>query len=89
VNIRHLIDWVGKELNIKSLDDWYEVSLEEISKVAPLTLFRKYGLAHLLIEAYPNHSWDVGKLNNRIGTKASQKFLAKTLSSIFPNSGSI
>ena len=87
-NHKKLFDQLEKELNIQRLEDWYRISLNQISKVAPITLFKKHGMSQLLLKNYPQHSWDLERFNPRKGaSKSSQRVLTLTVQEIFPKEG--
>jgi hypothetical protein len=62
---RVFFDWVGRQLGVRSLEDWYLVSPDAIEKLGQTHKF-KIGLlrgkfasmAEALAEVYPHHSWD-------------------------------
>jgi len=56
------MNWLGQQLEIKQMEDWYQVSMRRIEQVAPYNPFRKYSLGTLLTKMYPQHSWDLSKL---------------------------
>lgn len=78
---------LGKDLSIRSLEDWYRVSQGQLEEAVPLGVFKKYPLEFLLQQAFPDHNWDVGRLQTRQkGTsRASQRYLVRMLEEIFPN----
>jgi hypothetical protein len=71
---KELIQWLGKELRIQNMDDWYRVSWAQIREVVSTDIFKQYPLENLLQETYPNYKWDVSKIQkNHIGNmKESQ-----------------
>lgn len=84
-----LIQKLAGDLHVTKLEDWYRVSFHQFQRVVPLSFFQKRPLEKLLVEAFPEHSWDVGKLRFRKGTmKASQRVLKVMVQAIFPQSGS-
>jgi hypothetical protein len=85
-NQNYFFSWLDKVLQIKDMDDWYRVSLEQIYKVAPLTMFIRKGFPNLLGEVYPHHKWSLDKLNHKkTPIKAAQRMLAIMIQSLFPN----
>jgi hypothetical protein len=57
-----LVKWLANQMNVKECDDWYRVSRTQLSEKISLYMLDKYSLKQLLIEAYPNHHWDIHKL---------------------------
>jgi hypothetical protein len=68
------------------LEDWYRVGLKHINTAFTITPFEKFSKEKLLTQAYPNHQWDVVKLQVSIGpSKSSQRMMFRLLEEIFPN----
>jgi hypothetical protein len=86
-NRTSLINHLTKELQILDLEDWYRVSVTEISKHSRhMKLFKKYPLEDLLVEAYPDYPWNITKLKFRV-TRSSQRWLTAEIKKLFPASG--
>jgi len=57
------LEWIGKELNINSLSDWYAIELNDVLKekqctlCGMLSLFYKGSLQRALIHLYPEYDW--------------------------------
>jgi hypothetical protein len=86
-----LVEWLGKELKIQELDDWYRISDNQIQQLAPLTSIRAFGGVYsLLPQLYPKYPWNYSKLFDRKGPiKSSQRILFLIIQEIFPSSGYI
>lgn len=59
-NQRELFDWLGEQLGVCNLDDWYKVSCSQVAAVAG-GLFSHYfhgSLISALRSVYPEHNWD-------------------------------
>lgn len=71
-NQRKFMNWVGKEINIKQLDDWYKVTsyvfdkfykklicLKDVIKLGGSRLLSLYNdsISKLLSTIYPQHEW--------------------------------
>jgi hypothetical protein len=56
------LERLAEELNIKHLDDWYNVSLDEVNR--KMWSIKQYfgSLFNALTVFYPNHNWDRSKL---------------------------
>ena len=87
-DVPKFVNWVAFLLKINSLDDWYRIAFSQIAAVIPLTIFRRYPLKDMLLQTYSNHPWDLHKLTFKTGIiRASQRFLSRLISEIFPSSG--
>lgn len=77
---------LGEELSIRGLDDWYRVSQRQLEEKVSLSVFKRHPLEQLLMQAFPDHNWDVGRLQSRQsgGNRASQRHLVRTLEDMFP-----
>jgi hypothetical protein len=82
-NQRQFIEWLAQELLINDKEDWCRISLHQIQRVAPVTLFDKYTLAHVLATVYPHHSWH----NMNFSQEEQQDILFRAVSSLFPDEG--
>lgn len=85
-NLKEFMEWLGKELYIKKLEDWYRVSMNQIRQLAPTTAFKKYGIWKVLEQVYPSHSWDPKAKEGFGAAKAAQRMLAIRVRELFPNS---
>lgn len=58
-NHRRYVVWLGRQLGIQHLDDWYEVNSITFDQNRGHTLLRYYGNSHfrLLRELFPQHDW--------------------------------
>jgi hypothetical protein len=85
-----MIHWLSGILRIQHLDDWYRVSWQQIGRVLSPLFFGTNSLEWMLQEVYPNHIWNVSKLQTKLGNmKASQRMLVQITKEIFPDSGEI
>lgn len=84
-----VVERLGEELMVRRLEDWYRISWKQIGEVVPVVLLRRYPLEELLPLAFPNHVWDLARLQSRRGgiNKPSQRLLVRTLEGIFPDTG--
>lgn len=81
-NKRDYFDWLEDELEIKELSDWYRISLDQIAKIGPTTLFKKYdGIANVVRKIYPDYNWD---WTTKV-FRASQWRLKRLVERLFPN----
>lgn len=70
LNRRNIFDEVGKKLRIKSLDDWYQVTLATVNSSSDAKgVLRFYGksLPKALLAIYPEHSWQLWRFRSRDG----------------------
>jgi hypothetical protein len=65
-NVRQFLDWLGHQLGIQKLDDWYLVTKSQVSTKWPRIKPNQSGhgtrrfhisLAEMLMQTYPSHSW--------------------------------
>jgi hypothetical protein len=58
-NYRRFFDWLGKKLNVKKLEDWYNVSGREIRENGGMNALASTRDSPLnaLARAYPEHQW--------------------------------
>ena len=55
---KQYLDWIGKVLELKKLDDWYSVNTKTILSLGGRGLFQVYGsLFEALVSIYPEHQW--------------------------------
>jgi len=86
VQQKQIIDWLGQQLSVKQVDDWYRISLQQVQR------FTKIETAELIIQmlqtVYPTHYWDTQKLM-KFGkpVKASQRLLTIAVQHLFPQYG--
>jgi hypothetical protein len=85
---RRLLTWLGEKISIKSLEDWYRISVQQIRTIAPLRILQNpVSFTEILRSAYPEYSWDVEKLKRSVRAKASQRLAATALRELFPKYG--
>ena len=85
-NRRLFIKWVTDRLDIHKLEDWYRISLRQLTNgLKPIFLGRNC-LVRVLESVHPDHPW---KLQNWRTIKASQKVLLEITKRIFPESSNI
>lgn len=55
---KQLLEWLSKLLNIKTLDDWYMIPIQEIRRLTNLDIVSNVNaLTDCLIHSYPEHKW--------------------------------
>ena len=82
------IKWLGEELLIKKLEDWYRVSWSQIGEKVSLSVFKMNPLGEILQQSFPDHNWDVARLESRQRggrARTTQRHLVRVLEDIFPN----
>ena len=67
-NLLEFMEWLGKQLKVNRLEDWYGITYKSIMEVVPLTLFRKLPLEKVLYGTYPNHAWNLSRFQFRSGS---------------------
>jgi hypothetical protein len=63
-NRKEFVDWMGSEFGFTKLEDWYNITRNQIKEKGGSTLLRKQdnSLIKLLQSVYPEHNWK--KTNN-------------------------
>lgn len=56
--LRAFFDTQGRKLNVKSLQDWRNISFRQIAALGPCWHVKKMGLFQALKNAYPEHQWN-------------------------------
>jgi hypothetical protein len=89
--LKEFVKSMENKLQIKSLDDWYRVSLKQINQFSPLTIIQNSeGLAKLLAKVYPEKHWDMKRFSRiAMPSKASQRMMKIKVENLFPNEGRI
>ena len=86
-NLYDFVDWLRNQLQLSTLEDWYRVSLRQIDKHSHSTIFRLRGFSSILPEVYPDHKWDLKKLERvHLPIKATQRYLVTLIRELFPTS---
>lgn len=54
------LEWLSQQLGVSSMDQWYQVSAEDIKSRAGAGLLKHHGhkVADLLLYAFPSHKWE-------------------------------
>jgi len=74
---------IENALKISNLDEWYRVSLKDVSHAGAIgCVNNRGGLKKLLQDVYPNHNWQAEKFSDKQKKKSSQWWLYKTLQDI-------
>src|SRR5689334_21048249 len=86
---KRMLDWLGEQLSITKMDDWYRVSLEQIRKVVPLSrLNNNSSVSNMLRSVYPEHKWDMEKLSKYlVASKSTQRVVYNAMRELFPTAG--
>lgn len=82
-NRKRYLEWLGRELRIKSYEDWYSVSNDKLYKNhgAGLLDYCKGSQALAIIEAFPEHAWDIEKFSHmRMNQKRIFRIIRKRFS---------
>jgi len=56
---REFMEYLGKQLNLQHMDEWYKVTTRQISEKGGGGLLRKYNgsPANLIMSVYDDHKW--------------------------------
>lgn len=58
-NQRQHLEWVGKQLGVSHLDDWYKFASSEVRKRAPfISTYHRSSLYEALKNLFPEHNWN-------------------------------
>jgi hypothetical protein len=99
-NIKKVFNWLGKELGVKEISDWKNISKEvprifdfmvtrkDIISLVGYSLFSSKSLPQLLELAYPEYNWEGVKFTTPY-SKKSQYLLKTHLKNIFTNTGNV
>lgn len=66
-NHKKFFDWLQNELGYKRMDDWYNVTKEDICKNVGASVLNKYNdsPSKALMSIYPEHNWELEKFKNK------------------------
>jgi len=85
-SIKELIDELGQQLHITSLEDWYTVSNEQLGN--RFELIKNLGkLPAILTRLYPHHRWEDPRFSLTLTKKSAHKLVVRFMSKMFPNQG--
>ena len=58
-NCRRYLDWLGRELKFRDLDDWYAVSFEEFRTHRGAVMLANFGwsISATIVACFPEHEW--------------------------------
>jgi len=89
LEMNRLFDWLSEKLAIKSLDDWYRISLDQLRKLVPFAgLLSRQTVAQVVKSVFPEYPWDMDRLYAGSGQeRASQRALAVAMRELFPEFG--
>ena len=82
-NIKWFMEWVGKQLGIKELNDWNKVTQKQVEILGGVTLLDKKNLYQILSQVFPEHNFTQRSSFN----KKSQHVLKSMLKVMFPQEG--
>lgn len=84
-SVRSFLEFLRKEIGIRSEEDWYRVSAEQISAFGARGLYAKFGtLGKALKFAYPEVEWKLENFSNR-DKRTRQGWLVAKVREIFEN----
>jgi hypothetical protein len=73
---KHLLQTVSKKLNIRKMDDWYQITQADVRAQGGEILLDTYGsLADVLKALYPFHYWDPSKFQAKVSHPPTIHFL--------------
>eukprot|EP01114_Cavostelium_apophysatum_P016205 TRINITY_DN4556_c0_g1_i1.p1 TRINITY_DN4556_c0_g1~~TRINITY_DN4556_c0_g1_i1.p1 ORF type:complete len:468 (-),score=106.38 TRINITY_DN4556_c0_g1_i1:76-1479(-) len=81
-NVKQMIDDASKKLNIRNLDDWYDVSYSQMEKLGFSTILKHFGgLMPFLERVYPEHNWTK---DHKVLSSKGQQALFKVVRALVP-----
>lgn len=81
-NVREFFNWMYTKFELKSLDDWYGVSVKEVELYGGKYFLSIYGgMWQALSIVYPHHKWNPKLFMN---TRKTQQYLFKLVKILFP-----
>jgi len=83
-SLKSYLRWLAEQLQIKQMNDWYNVSTDDIDRLKGTSMRRKFGLFHLLMRLIPNYSWNLHKLAIEKPSSKAQTFLFNMIKQLFP-----
>ena len=83
---RKFIEWAGKELGVKELNDWHHIATKDIIDLGGLRLLASTSnsLPQLLTSLYPDFPWEFSVKSKSPFHKKSQHLMKAMLKLIFP-----
>jgi hypothetical protein len=85
-NKRKFIEWAGKQLGIKHINDWNVVSTKDIRELGNVEKL-ELSLPQLLSSVYPEHNWLFDLKSKSPFYKKTQHMLKTCLKKMFPQEG--
>ena len=64
---KQFVEWLGKQLSVKKLDDWYQIkreTFEDYTGAAPLQNHFGDSPSNMLKTVYPDHKWEPWKFSD-------------------------
>ena len=80
------MDWVGEQMEMKSLNEWYDMTYDRMVYYGGGALVKKYNSMFNLLKAiYPEHNWSLRQYKAKIPISKQQFHLFKTAKKLFPS----
>lgn len=84
--MKNVADWLAQQLSVKTLDDWYRVSKQQVLRC--MFIESSNTLVEILSVAYPEHKWDLKRFPTAgKHSRASQRELFVRVKQLFPRHG--
>eukprot|EP01114_Cavostelium_apophysatum_P019814 TRINITY_DN6476_c0_g1_i1.p1 TRINITY_DN6476_c0_g1~~TRINITY_DN6476_c0_g1_i1.p1 ORF type:complete len:606 (-),score=129.46 TRINITY_DN6476_c0_g1_i1:43-1860(-) len=73
---RQFLDYVSSELHLQTMDDWYQVSKDDILARGGGEILKIFGgsVARSVINSYPEHNWDLQNFKEIADSQSEKKF---------------
>lgn len=84
-NHRQYVDWLGDQLSIKNLDEWYNITADDVKNKGGKKLLQYYedSVAKALQAVYPQHTFDPSRFIANTKISLSQKQLYDAIKEVF------
>ena len=66
-NVKKYTNWLSAQLNIKTMSDWYNVTITDITLNGGKGIMKKFNSVKELLEiVYPNYKWDLYRFKSGV-----------------------
>lgn len=84
---KEFVDWLGNELKIRKMSDWYRISSFQVESLVSGSIFKDVSLVEMLQKSFPDFPWEIGRFGSFKIKRSSQRSLAIVVEGLFPDSG--
>ena len=83
-NVISFMKSIEHHYQIKTPEDWYRISIPQITKLGGRGILAKYKLSNILSKLYPSYQWDKEKLKTK-NKRSKQRWLTLSIQKLFPS----